>query len=95
MIDVLNVIQPRQVNPSTSVNTADEETKMDTQTMDRDIPQPPQGIEQAIEGEEMKDQPLDTESSKTRNTLTCVDIPARDIYNEDTGSKAIPLERMY
>jgi len=90
MIDVLNVIQPRQVDPPTSVNTADEETKMD-----RDIPQPQQGIRQAIEGEEMNDLPLDTESSKTHNMTTYVDIPTRNIYIEDTGSKAIPLERMY
>ena len=93
MIDVLNVIQPRQVDPPTSVNTADDERKIDTQTMDRDIPEPQQSIGQAIVGEEMNNLPLDTERSKTHNT-TCVDIPARDKHNEDTGSKAIPLERM-
>ena len=43
----------------------------------------------------MNNLPLDTESSKTHNTTTCVDVPAQDIYNEDKGSKAIPLERMY
>jgi len=32
MTDVLNVLQPRQADPSTSVNTADEESKMDTHT---------------------------------------------------------------
>jgi hypothetical protein len=85
MIDVLNVIRPRQVDPPTSVNTANEETKMDTQTLDRDIPQPQQGIGQEIEGEEMNDLPLDTENSKTQNTPIYVDIPARDIYIEDSG----------
>ena len=71
LIDVLNVIQPRQVDSPTSVNTADEETKIDTQTLDRDIPQPQQGIGQAIEGEEMNDLPLDTENSKTHNNDVC------------------------
>jgi len=62
IIDVLNVIQPGQVDPPPSINTADEETKMDTRTMDRDIPQPQQGIGQVLEGEEMNDPPLDIES---------------------------------
>jgi len=43
----------------------------------------------------MNNLPLDTESKKTHNTTICVDIAARDIYNKDTGSNAIPLERMY
>ena len=43
----------------------------------------------------MNDLPLDIENSKTHNTTLCVDIPARDKYNEDSGSKATLLERMH
>ena len=36
MTDVLKVLQPRQADPSASVNTADDESNVDTQTMDRE-----------------------------------------------------------
>jgi hypothetical protein len=68
---------------------------MNTKTLDRDIPQPQQSVGQAIEGDKMNGLPLDIENSKTHNTMLCVDIPARDIYSEDSGSKATPMERMH
>jgi len=93
MIEVLNVVKPRQEDPPVPVNTADVETKMDTQTMDRENPKPQMSIGHASEGEDVKDIPFAIEILETNNTTTCMDVPTRDIHIEDTGSRATPLGR--
>jgi len=83
--DVLNVLQPRQEDPSTSVNTADEESKTDTQTMDRQEPRSRLSMRQSCEGEDVKDIPFDVETLETHNSTTFADAPKRDTHIEDTG----------
>ena len=86
MTDVLNILQPRQEDPSTSVNTADEESKMDTQTMDMEEPRSHLSIRQMCEREDVNDLPFDFETMETHNSTTFADAPTRDTPIEDTGS---------
>ena len=95
MTEVLSVLEHRQEDPSASVNTADEESKMDTQTMDRETPRSKLSIRQACEGEDVNDILFDIETLKTHNTTTFADAPTRDTPIEDTGSRETPLEGEY
>jgi len=58
MTDGLNILQPRQEDPSASVNSAGEKLKMDTQTMDREESRWQLSIRQACEEEDVNDIPF-------------------------------------
>ena len=55
------------------MNTADEESEIDTQTMGREEPRSQLSIRQSCEGEEVKDIPFHIETLETHNTATFAD----------------------
>ena len=55
MTDVPTALPPRQENHSAPANTADEESRMDTKTMDREEPRSQLSIRQLCEEEDVND----------------------------------------
>ena len=93
MTDILTELPSRQEDHSAPAKTADEESRMDTQTMDLEERRPQLSIKQPCEKEDLNDKTCDIETFETPTTTTVTDDPIRETPIEDMGNRATPLER--
>ena len=86
-------VPSQQEHHSAPANTADEESRMDTQTMEMEEPGPQLSVKQPCEKEDVNDISCESETLKTLTTTTVPDGPKRETPIEDMGGRATPLER--
>jgi hypothetical protein len=96
MTDILTELPSRQEDHSAPEKTADEESRMDTQTMDLEEPRPQLSIKQQCEKEDVNDKSCDIETLETPTTTSVTDGPIKKHllrtwgagqpnWNENTG----------
>ena len=93
MTDILTELPSRQEDHSAPANTADGESRMDTQTMDMEEPVTQLSIKQPCEKEDVNDKSCDIETLESPTTTMVTDGRIREKPIEDMGSRATTMER--